>query len=372
MARSAYRDMLQGLDQVKKLVRQVKNGKKVARLKPGAFRRLAEVSSQSPEKDPVAGEGPGGPLFDNPFTLADFTVFDDTALKELFRKDSFGVSLRELALALHGDNSALSRKITRQLPIARRFRFLRELNRPASLPKIEAARRKLLDAFFWELTYWKTPELYEELTAGETLHPGIFRDLEVSIRGKMVLDAGAGSGRASFESLRHGAALVYAVEPSPGLLQILENKLKDQPAQSRIKPLQGRFDSLPLNNDSVDVALSSSAFTADPAQGGEPGLKELTRVTRDGGKIVIIWPRPQDYDWLAGHGFSYVSLPGSSKMKVSFPSMSAAWRVARRFYARNQKLHKYLREQKQPEVPFSVLGFNPPHDYCWLVVHKNQ
>ncbi len=364
--------MSQAFDQLKNLLHTVKNGKKVARLQPKAFRRLATASSDSLPKEPASGEGPGGPLFENPFTLADFAVFDDKALRDLFSKDSFGVSLKEVTLALHSDNSGLARRISRQMPVPRRFRFLRELNRPASLPKIESARRKLLDAFFWELTYWKTPELYEELTAGENLHPGIFRDLKSSLTGKTVLDAGAGSGRASFECLRNGAAKVYAVEPSPGLLQILEKKLKEQPFRGQIKPLQGRFDSLPLVDDSVEVALSSSAFTADPEQGGEPGLKELMRVTRNGGKIVIIWPRPQDYEWLAEHGFSYVSLPGSSKMKVSFPNMKAAWRVARRFYARNQKLQKYLRERKQPKVPFSVLGFNPPHDYCWLAVNKKQ
>lgn len=359
--------MLLAFEQVKKFVQQVKTGVKATRLKPAAFRELAQATSQAEE---VATPPAEGPLFDNPFSLADLAVFDDKTLKELFRKDSFGVSLKELALALHGTDPALSRKIGRQMPYARRLHFLRELNRPVAMLKIEAARHKLLDGLFWELTYWKTPELYEELTAGETLHPGIFKELEPSIRGKRVLDAGAGSGRASLESLCHGAALVYAVEPSPGLLHILEKKLKDQPARNRIKPLQGRFDKLPLADNSVDLALSCSAFTADPEQGGEPGLKELVRVTRNGGKIVLIWPRPEDYDWLARHGFSYVSLPGRAKMKVKFPNMNAAWKIARRFYARNEKLQKYLKERKRPEVPFSVLGFNPPHDYCWLAVKK--
>ena len=61
---------------------------------------------------------------------------------------------------------------------------------------------------------------------------------------------------------------------------------------------------------------------------------------------------------------------GSSKMRVSFPNLRAAWRVARRFYARNKRLLRFLREHKQTEVPFAVLGFNPPHDYWWLAVHK--
>jgi SAM-dependent methyltransferase len=320
------------LEQLKKFVRRVRSGWQATRLKPAAFQELAQAASPAiPPARPL-------PLFNNPFSLADLAVFDNKTLRELFRRDSFGVSLKELALALHGTDQTLSRKIARQMPYARRLRFRRELNRPAALPKIEAARRKLLDGLFWELTYWKTPELYEEFTAGETLHPGIFKELAPAIRGKRVLDAGAGSGRASLESLRYGAALVYAVEPSPGLLKILENKLKNQPAQHRIKPLQGRFDHLPLADNQVDLTVSCSAFTADPAQGGEPGLKEFIRVTRNGGKIVLIWPRPEDYDWLAQHGFSYVSLPGRSRMKVAFSSMKAAWEVARRFYARNEKL----------------------------------
>lgn len=360
--------MLLAFDHVKKLVRQVKTGVKATRLKPDAFHKLAQAISPAPE---TAAPTTEAPLFYNSFSLTDLEVFDDKTLKELFGKDSFGVSLKELAQALHGTDQALRRKIGRRMSYARRLHFLRELNRPVTMLKIEAARRKLLDGLFWELTYWKTPELYEELTAGETLHPGIFKELEPDIRGKQVLDAGAGSGRASLESFHYGAALVYAVEPSPGLLQILENKLKNQPASSQIKPLQGRFDKLPLDDDSVDVALSCSAFTAEPEQGGEPGLKELIRVTRNGGKIVLIWPRSEDFDWLAQHGFSYVALPGRDNMKVSFPSMKAAWKIARRFYARNEKLHKYLKERQQPEVPFSVLGFNPPHDYCWLAVKKS-
>lgn len=367
--------MLLAFEQVKKLVDQVKSGVKAARLRPEAFRALAQVKAEGQDTAPAStGETAApeveGPLFENPFSVADLTVFDDNSLKELFGRDSFGVSLKELAQALHGTDQALSRKIARQMSYARRLRFFRELNRPVAMPKIEAARRKLLDGLFWELTYWKTPELYEELTAGEKLHPGIFKELEPDLRGKTVADVGAGSGRASFESMRHGAAQVYAVEPSPGLLQILENKLESQPAGSRIKPLQGRFDRLPLDDDSVDLALSCSAFTADPEQGGEPGLKEMVRVTRNGGKIVLIWPRPEDYEWLAERGFSYVSLPGEAKMKVSFRNMKVAWKVARRFYARNEKLQKYLKEHRQPQVPFSVLGFNPPHDYCWLAVNK--
>jgi len=227
----------------------------------------------------------------------------------------------------------------------------------------------VLDGLFWELTYWKTPELYNELTEGEHLHPGIFPQLEPDIRGKIVLDAGAGCGRASFECVRYGARRVYAVEPSPGLLDILQQKLADQPAFRRIVPLRGRFDRLPLADDSVDTSLSCSAFTAEPVQGGEPGLAEFRRVTRSGGKIVIIWPRVQDYDWFAEHGFQHVILPRPEEMRMHFRSLQSALRCARHFYARNEKVVQYLLRERKAEIPFSVLGFNPPCDYCWLHVN---
>ncbi|HLY26116.1 MAG TPA: class I SAM-dependent methyltransferase, partial [Aggregatilineales bacterium] len=167
---------------------------------------------------------------------------------------------------------------------------------------------------------------------------------------------------------RRGARLVYAMEPSPGLLRILQQKALSQRLNGRIIPCQGRFEQIPLENDSVDLALSCSAFTAQPEQGGESGLAELKRVTKAGGKIVLIWPRQEDRHWLIERGFQYVSLPVRREMRVHFRSLQSALRCARIFYASNGEVLRYLLKKQKPEVPFSVLGFNPPCDYCWLSV----
>jgi ubiquinone/menaquinone biosynthesis C-methylase UbiE len=307
------------------------------------------------------------PLFDNPFHIEDLQVFDDNTLYRI-SCNGFGLSIETLARALQGAPDMLVDRIKNILPSSNYSHFIQELRQPVPQDQVDAARRNVLDRLFWELTYWKTPDLYSELTEGEQLHPGIFKQLEPNIRDKSVLDAGAGSGRASFECLRYGARLVYAVEPSPGLLRILEKKLPAYAEGQRIVPLQGTFDVLPLENDSVDTALSCSAFTADPAEGGEAGLAEMRRVTKPGGKIVIIWPRIQDYDWLTQHGFQHVMLPVQHEMCVHFRSMETALKCARRFYAHNEQVARYILERRQPEVPFSVLGFNPPRDYCWLTV----
>ena len=309
-------------------------------------------------------------LFENPFQIEDLYVFDEATLRKMLSSGGFGLTPERVGRSLHGAPQSLAERIGRNLAPPQRSSLIEELRRPVAQAEVEAARRVILDNLFWELTYWKAPELYEELTEGERLHAGIFQQLEPDLRGKVVLDAGAGSGRASFECIRHGARLVYAVEPSPGLLRILEQKLANLPSSfaGRIIACRGRFDELPLQDQSVDVALSCSAFTATVEQGGEPGLAELRRVTKPGGKIVLIWPRVQDYDWLAAHGFTYVALPLHQEMTIRFRSWQGALKCVQRFYARNEAAVRYILNQRLAEVPFSVLGINPPCDYCWLTV----
>ncbi len=318
----------------------------------------------------VEGPSPGGPLFENPFQIDDLMVFDNNTLKELLENGSYGFSLSDLATSLHSYKGPLHRRVLKNLPARKRLNFNRQLHRPVALEKIEEARKRILDGLFWELTYWKTPELYEELTEGEKLHPGIFKKLGPGLVGKTVLDAGAGSGRASFDCLQQGARLVYAVEPSPGLLRILKKKLNKENFKAKIVPIQGRFDRLPLEDNQVDISISCSAFTAESGQGGLPGLKELKRVTRQGGEIVIIWPRQEDREWFKDQGFKYVSLGESREMKVKYRSLHSAKRVAKLFYNKNREVLHYITRRKKPEIPFSVLGFNPPKDYCWLEVTK--
>ncbi len=146
-------------------------------------------------------------------------VFDDAALQSLLCHEGFGIAVEDLAHSMYGVSGQLLERIKRNVPGSTRATFLEELQRAIPPEQADRARRIVLDRLFWELTYWKTPDLYEELTEGERLHPGIFQQLAPDIRGNIVLDAGAGSGRASFECARYGAEKVYAVEPSPGLLR---------------------------------------------------------------------------------------------------------------------------------------------------------
>jgi len=304
--------------------------------------------------------------FANPFKVEDLLIFDACNLDRVLATS--GLRPEHLAYALQQAPAELIQRVDACLPEDARSAFRQGLVAPGPLDECALACHLLLDKLFWELTYWKTPEMYEELVAGEHLHPGIFQQLGPVLQERIVLDVGAGCGRASFAAVEHGAALVYAVEPSPGLRSLFAKTLAASSTHATIALRDGDFAHVPLPDQSVDVAMACSAFTARSAQGGEPGLAELRRVTRSGGYIILIWPRLPDRPWLAAHGFHYVALPQKQEMSLSFASWESAWRCIQCFYARNRLVQRYLSHARQPRIPFSVLGFNAPCDYCWLQV----
>ncbi|QBD81570.1 hypothetical protein EPA93_38615 [Ktedonosporobacter rubrisoli] len=93
-------------------------------------------------------------------------------------------------------------------------------------------------------------------------------------------------------------------------------------------------------------------------------------MTKNGGKIILIWPCPEDRSWLIAHGFQHVILPLHHEMYVRFRSLCTAIQCVRRFYAHKSDAMRYILTRHSTEIPFSVLGMNPPRDYCELRVRK--
>jgi ubiquinone/menaquinone biosynthesis C-methylase UbiE len=315
-------------------------------------------------------QGMSDQAFVNPFRIADVAIFDVATMRELLAHELSDWSVVDLAIAAHDAPDDVARLLQGALPASERDRFKAKVRQPAFAWEIRARQQRLVDALFWELTYWITPEWYDELTEGEQLHPGIFRQLRPWLRDHVVLDAGAGTGRASLDALRQGARRVIAVDPAPGLLRILATKAEARHLRDRMQVIQGHFDALPLSADSVDLTLSCASFTVENDTKATANLKELRRVTKSGGRIVFIWPRPQDVRWLERQGFRHIKLEMQGEMHIRYRSLAIALRIADRFYGRNRAVKQYLIDHRQPVVPFWLLGMHPPHDYCWTTVNK--
>ena len=301
-------------------------------------------------------------IFDNPFNMEDLAIFDDPTLHRLLHDESLQLSIEDLASGLSKSSAALIEHIEHALSPQERSQFRMFLHRLLTEEEVQTIRQQVLDKLFWELIYWKHPDLYDELTEGEQLHSSIFQSLQPDIHDKVVLDAASGTGRATLECLRLGARQVYAVDPSQAALTLLAQKVAHPPAADRTVTLQGCFEELPLAPSTVDISVSCSAFKAS-----EACLSELLRVTKPGGKIVLIWPRPEDYTWLAERGFCYVSFSTNPDGCVHFRSFESALRCVCLFYAANQAAIDYLFMAQKPEIPYALLGFKQPSDYCWRI-----
>lgn len=299
------------------------------------------------------------------FSLHDLAVFDEGRLREVIatRTGTVCPALAGRAFGAAGRDMAIERvaeRIERALAPDERDAFSVARQEPATPNEREAARRETLHALFWELTYWRTPDDYERLTAGEQVHLGALDFAQVG--GGVALDAGAGSGRITLPLARR-ARTVYAMDSAPPLLNLLESKLATADARN-VELMRGTFRRVPLPDNSVDAVVSCSAFGSMEARGGVSGLAELLRVTRPGGRIVIMWP--EDPGWFMERGFHYTSLAGP--LTITFASLEEALAVAHRFY--RPAALDYLKTTRKPEAPFHVVGVKEPRDLCWLTVRK--
>jgi SAM-dependent methyltransferase len=204
---------------------------------------------------------------------------------------------------------------------------------------------EVLPQLGWELLYRVEPELYERLIAGERIHPGIIEWLP---NADVAVEVAAGTGRLT-AALVERARRVVAIEPAAPLLARLRRICS---------PVAGFFDALPARDASADLVIACSAFTSDPAHGGEPGLAEMQRVCAPGGIVAIVWP--QDASWLEARGFETISFPG--EMAVEFASPDEAVELARIFYPHAAG---EIDRRRLNHVPYDLLGFEAPRTVCW-------
>ncbi|WP_417219842.1 class I SAM-dependent methyltransferase [Arthrobacter sp.] len=107
------------------------------------------------------------------------------------------------------------------------------------------------------------------------------------LSGKVVVDLGCGSGF-WLRGYAAQAASVIGVEPDPSLLELARARVAAQGLDG-VQVLHGSAEHLPLADGSVDVVHARFAyFFPTPTNDCTPGLREVLRVLRPGGTLVVI------------------------------------------------------------------------------------
>lgn len=101
--------------------------------------------------------------------------------------------------------------------------------------------------------------------------------------GRRLLDVAAGSGALSVTAARRGFE-VTAVDLSPAMIGRLRARADDQGLHIDARVMDGH--ALDLGDDSFDVAASVYGVMVFPDL--QRGLRELARVTRPGGKVLVV------------------------------------------------------------------------------------
>jgi SAM-dependent methyltransferase len=104
------------------------------------------------------------------------------------------------------------------------------------------------------------------------------------LEGQILLDVGAGTGDRSLQYARV-AKHVYALEPETRAFSMLCGRIKSA-GLTNLTPLRGNADSIELDDHTVDLAYATWSAILRP--GAEAELREVERVTRLGGRIVVV------------------------------------------------------------------------------------
>lgn len=111
------------------------------------------------------------------------------------------------------------------------------------------------------------------------------RELERGAKDR-VLDVACGTGDFSIEALRHGVRQVVGVDISENMLAVAREKARDKGLEEQLEFLYGDSEQLTFPDENFDAV--TVAFGVRNFEHLERGLREMCRVLRPGGHVVIL------------------------------------------------------------------------------------
>ncbi|MFC7231329.1 class I SAM-dependent methyltransferase [Saliphagus sp. GCM10025308] len=145
--------------------------------------------------------------------------------------------------------------------------------------------------------------------------------------GMQVLDVAAGSGALSIPAARAGAQ-VLATDISPAMVEHLEARARDEGLSTlEVRVMDGH--ALELEDDTFDVAGSQFGVMLFPDL--PQGLGEMTRVTRPGGRVLLVtMGPPAEIEFLEFFlGAVKATVPDFAAFRQTRRRYRSRWRIPR-------------------------------------------
>ncbi len=111
---------------------------------------------------------------------------------------------------------------------------------------------------------------------------------------KLILDIATGTGDFAIAALKLNPEKVIGVDISAGMLEVGKEKMKKKNLSNKIEMKLGDSEGLEFEENKFDAVIV--AFGVRNFEHLEEGLKDMLRVVREGGKVVILeFSRPKAF-----------------------------------------------------------------------------
>ena len=105
-------------------------------------------------------------------------------------------------------------------------------------------------------------------------------------------DIGCGGGHYLLDLLVPVAAQITGIDIFPDNLRIAERRVRERNLNGRVRIVNAGAESIPLEDDSVDLVLCTEVLEHLPDAG--QAVREIRRILRSGGRAILSIPIPPD------------------------------------------------------------------------------
>jgi demethylmenaquinone methyltransferase/2-methoxy-6-polyprenyl-1,4-benzoquinol methylase len=114
------------------------------------------------------------------------------------------------------------------------------------------------------------------------------------IQPKMILDVATGTGDVALEAMNLNPEKIIGVDISTGMLALGREKIAKRNLTAKIDMVEGDSENLPFEDNKFDAV--TVAFGVRNFENLLKGLKEINRVLRPGGKLVVLeFSQPKNF-----------------------------------------------------------------------------